>query len=75
MYSILRIPQIINSAKKLSNENVKGSRTIEFEIDREEAKLTKTSKVYVNTQGEKGKRYYYKARVLVYDQNGKPVTW
>ena len=40
-----------------------------------EAKPTKTSKVYVNTQGEKGKRYYYKARVLVYDQNGKPVTY
>ena len=40
-----------------------------------EAKLTKTSKVYVNTQGEKGKRYYYKARVLVYDQNGRLVTY
>ncbi len=40
-----------------------------------EAKLTKASKVYVNTQGEKGKRYYYKARVLVYDQNGRLVTY
>ncbi len=40
-----------------------------------EAKLTKTSKVYVNTQGEKGKRYYYKARVMVYDPSGKLVTY
>ena len=37
------------------------------------AKLTKSSKVYVNTQGEKGRRYYYKARVMIYDQNGKLV--
>ena len=40
-----------------------------------EAKLTKTSKAYINTQGEKGKRYYYKARVLIYDPSGKPVTY
>lgn len=38
------------------------------------AKLTKSSKVYVNTQGEKGRRYYYKARVMIYDQSGRFVA-
>ena len=35
------------------------------------AKLTKTSKTYINTSGAKGSKYYYKVRVMVYDQNGK----
>ena len=39
------------------------------------AKITKTSKSYINTAGAKGSKYYYKARVLVYDQNGKLVTY
>ena len=39
------------------------------------AKLTKASKAYINTIGTKGSRYYYKARVLVYDQNGKLVAY
>ena len=39
------------------------------------AKITKTSKTYLNTKGVKGKKYYYKARVLVYDQDGKLVTY
>ena len=30
-------------------------------------KVTKTSKTYVNTAGKKGTKYYYKAKVLVYD--------
>ena len=38
------------------------------------AKITKISKSYINTAGAKGSKYYYKARVLVYDQNGKLVT-
>ena len=41
---------------------------------RYKAALTKSSKVYVNTQGEKGRRYYYKARVMVYDQSGRFVA-
>ena len=28
---------------------------------------TKTAKTYINTKGKKGSRYYYKARVMVYD--------
>ena len=39
------------------------------------AKITKTSKNFTNTKGVKGKKYYYKARVMVYDQDGKLVTY
>ena len=39
------------------------------------AKLTKTSKSYLNTVGTKGSRYYYKVRVMVYDQDGKLVAY
>ena len=39
------------------------------------AKITKSSKTYINTTGAKGSKYYYKARVLVYDQEGKLVTY
>ncbi len=39
------------------------------------AKITKTSKSYINTTGTKGSRYYYKARVLVYDESGKLVAF
>ena len=39
------------------------------------AKLTKTSKSYINTSGTKGSRYYYKARVMVYDGSGKLVAF
>ena len=39
-------------------------------------KATVTKKVpsYINTLGKKGKSYYYKARVMVYDSNGKLVA-
>ena len=33
------------------------------------AKITKKSSSYINTKGKKGTKYYYKARVLVYDGN------
>ena len=36
--------------------------------------VTKTSKSYINTVGTKGKMYYYKAQVRVYDENGKLIT-
>lgn len=38
------------------------------------AKITKKTKTYINTTGKKGVRYYYKARILVYDKNGKLVA-
>ncbi len=38
------------------------------------AKITKKAKTYINTSGKKGVRYYYKARILVYDKNGKLVA-
>lgn len=38
------------------------------------AKVTKTSKTYTNTSGVKGKKYYYKARVQVFDKYGKLVA-
>ena len=31
------------------------------------AKITKKSSTYINTKGKKGTKYYYKAKVLVYD--------
>ena len=34
------------------------------------AKLTKMNKRYINTTGKKGTMYYYKARIMVYDQRG-----
>ena len=39
-----------------------------------ESAVTKTSKSYINTVGTKGKMYYYKAQVRVYDENGKLIT-
>ena len=36
--------------------------------------VTKTSKSYINTAGTKGKMYYYKAQVRVYDENGKLIA-
>ena len=38
------------------------------------AKITKKAKTYINTSGKKGVRYYYKARIMVYDKNGKLVA-
>ena len=38
------------------------------------AMKTKSSTTYINTKGVKKKMYYYKARVLVYDQDGKLVA-
>ena len=55
--------------------------TVKYKFYRSEKKskqyratLTKSSKVYTNTQGEKGRRYYYKARVMVYDENGTLIA-
>ena len=39
-----------------------------------EAKITQKTGNYINTSGKKGVRYYYKARILVYDKNGKLVA-
>ena len=39
-----------------------------------QAKITKTTKSYTNTAGKKGTRYYYKARIQVYDKDGKLVA-
>ena len=38
------------------------------------AKLEGTGKTYTNTTGKKGTKYYYKARVMVYDAQGALVT-
>lgn len=35
------------------------------------AALTKKTAVYINTVGKAGQRYYYKARIRIYDRNGK----
>ena len=39
-----------------------------------QAKLEKTGKTYTNTTGKKGTRYYYKARVMVYDSEGTLIA-
>ena len=36
--------------------------------------VTKSTKTYLNTAGKKGKMYYYKAQVRVYDENGKLIA-
>ncbi len=38
------------------------------------AKVTKSGKTYINTTGKKGTGYYYKAKVMVYDSQGKLVA-
>ena len=38
------------------------------------AKITKKTGNYINTSGKKGVRYYYKARIMVYDKNGKLIA-
>lgn len=35
------------------------------------AKQTKTGRTYTSTSGKKGVTYYYKAKLMVYDENGK----
>ena len=37
-------------------------------------KITKKTGNYINTSGKKGARYYYKARIMVYDKNGKLIA-
>ena len=39
------------------------------------AKFETAGKTYTNTSGKKGTRYYYKARVLVYDSEGTLITY
>ena len=36
--------------------------------------VTKSTKTYINTAGKKGKMYYYKVQVRVYDENGKIIA-
>lgn len=38
------------------------------------SQLTKKTSTYTNTTGEAGTMYYYKVKVLVYDENGKLVA-
>ena len=37
-------------------------------------KFETTAKTYTNTTGKKGTRYYYKARVMIYDAQGELVA-
>ncbi len=38
------------------------------------AKIEKDSRTYINTAGKKGMRYYYKARIMVYDAEGNLIA-
>ena len=57
--------------------------TVKYKFYRSDRKASKyTAKVektidtnsYVNTTGKKGTKYFYKARVMVYDNDGKLVA-
>lgn len=39
-----------------------------------QSKITKTTRSFTNTAGKKGTKYYYKARIQVYDKDGKLVA-
>ena len=39
-----------------------------------QAKKTKTTRSFTNTAGKKGTKYYYKARIQVYDKDGNLVA-
>ena len=39
-----------------------------------QARITKTTKSFTNTAGKKGTKYYYKARIQVYDKDGNLVA-
>lgn len=39
-----------------------------------QARIAKTTKSFINTVGKKGTKYYYKARIQVYDKDGKLVA-
>ena len=39
-----------------------------------EAKITKTEGRYINTKGKKGTKYYYKAKLMVYDTEGNLIA-
>ena len=39
-----------------------------------QAKITKTTRSFTNTAGKKGTKYYYKARIQVYDKDGNLVA-
>ena len=38
------------------------------------ARIEKKAKTYINTTGRKGTRYYYKARIMVYDADGNLIA-
>ena len=39
-----------------------------------QARITKTTKSFINTAGKKGTKYYYKARIQIYDKDGNLVA-
>ena len=44
------------------------------EISKYAARITKEEAEYLNTEGKKDKKYYYKAKLLIYDNEGNLVA-
>ena len=38
------------------------------------ARIVKTTDTYINTAGKKGRKYYYKAKLLIYDNGGRLIA-
>ena len=73
----LRVSKGTSSLKKLEDLGY----TVKYRFYRStkkssgyKAMTTKASKTYINMNGKKGTRYYYKARVMVYDSEGTLVA-
>lgn len=67
--------------KSLLQEVKDAGYTVKYKFYRSEAKrsgyaarLTKTTGMYLNTEGKAGTKYYYKAKLQILDQDGKPVA-
>ena len=67
--------------KKLLQEVKDAGYTVKYKFYRSEAKrsgyaarLTKTTDRYLNTEGQADKKYYYKAKLQILDQDGKTVA-
>lgn len=67
--------------KSLLQEVKEAGYTVKYKFYRSESKksgyaarLTKTTGIYLNTEGQADKKYYYKAKLQILDQDGKLVA-
>ena len=67
--------------KNLLQEVKEAGYTVKYKFYRSESKksgyaarLTKTTGVYLNTEGQANAKYYYKAKLQILDREGKTVA-